>query len=167
MTKTIKELRYFFLLILAASFISVGLVAQADQGDTLSEQKPFADAHIILQVSDAEKAHGNTTLDIANNLMKHYGGQDKVDIEVIAFGAGISLLYNDSGDMDHQDMAKAGRVASLIEHGVRFYACGNTLDTIERNTGKRPTLLPGVETVQTGVAFMISEVNRGYTLVHP
>lgn len=124
-----------------------------------SEQKPFADAHIVLQVSDAEAVHHNATLDIANNLMKHYGGQDKVDIEIIAFGAGVTMLSGDNTD--------AARVASLLEHGVRFYICGNTLDTIERKSGQRPQVLQGVEVVQTGVAFMIDEVKRGYLLVHP
>lgn len=134
--------------------------ALATEQISLSENKPFADAHIILQVSDAERVHHNATLDIANNLMKHYGGQDKVDIEIIAFGAGVNLLYANDND-------NADRIASLIEHGVRFYACGNTLDTIERKSGKRPAILSNVVTVQTGVAFMIDEVKRGYLLVHP
>lgn len=126
----------------------------------LSEAKPFADAFVILQVSDAEAVHHQATLDIANNLMKHYGGQDMVDIEVIAFGAGVPMLY--AGNKDIED-----RVASLIEHGVKFYICGNTLDTIERKQGKRPALQPGIQTVQTGVAFMVDEIRRGYVPIHP
>lgn len=126
----------------------------------LSESKPFAEAHIILQVSDAEAVHHQATLDIANNLMKHYGGQDMVDIEVIVFGAGVPMLY-----AANQDTAE--RVASLIEHGVKFYICGNTLDTIERRQGERPALQAGVQTVQTGVAFMVDEIRRGYLPIHP
>jgi len=133
--------------------------AQADEVVALSEHKPFAEAHIILQVSDGAKEHYSAALDIANNLMKHYGGQDKVDIEVVTFGAGVGMLYV-------KDNKNADRIASLIEHGVRFYVCGNTLDTIERKQGKRPEILPGVTPVQTGVAFMIAEVKRGYLLVH-
>ena len=150
---------YCALLLISA----IGLTASpapANEQISLTEHKPFAEAHIILQVSDVESVHHDATLDIANNLMKHYGGQDKVDIEIIAFGAGINLLYANDND-------NADRIASLIEHGVRFYACGNTLDTIERKTGKRPAILSEVETVQTGVAFMIDEVRRGYLLVHP
>ena len=126
----------------------------------LSEAKPFAEAHVILQVSDAAALHHQATLDIANNLMKHYGGQDMVDVEIIVFGAGVPMLY--AGNRETSE-----RVASLIEHGVKFYVCGNTLDTIERNQGKRPLLQDGVQTVQTGVAFMIDEIRRGYIPVHP
>ena len=104
--------------------------------------------------------HQQATLDIANNLMKHYGGQDMADIEVIAFGAGVPMLYADNAET-------ADRVSSLIEHGVRFYVCGNTLDTIERKQGKRPELQSGVQTVQTGVAFMVDEIRRGYIPIHP
>ena len=134
--------------------------AQAEESPPLSEQKPFAEAHILLQVSDAAAVHHQATLDIANNLMKHYGGQDMVDLEVVAFGAGVPMLF--AGNQDTED-----RVASLIEHGVKFYVCGNTLDTIERKQGERPALLPGVQTVQTGVAFMVEEIRRGYLPIHP
>jgi intracellular sulfur oxidation DsrE/DsrF family protein len=133
-------------------------VAAAEEA--LSEDKPFAEAHIILQVSDAEAVHHTATLDIANNLMKHYGGQDMVDIEVIAFGAGVPMVFAGANE-------NASRIASLMEHGVRFYVCGNTLDSIERRDGARPGVLPGVEVVQTGVAFMIEEIRRGYLPVHP
>jgi hypothetical protein len=134
--------------------------ALAQKPTPTSEQKPFAEAHIILQVSDADAVHHTATLDIANNLMKHYGGQDKVDIEIIAFGAGVEMLTGTQN-------VNTARVASLLDHGVRFYICGNTLDTLERKSGKRSQILPGVEVVQTGVAFMIDEVRRGYLLVHP
>ena len=140
--------------------LSAPVISTAEPSAPLSESKPFAEAHIILQVSDAEAVHHQATLDIANNLMKHYGGQDMVDIEVIVFGAGVPMLY--AGNRETSE-----RVSSLIEHGVKFYVCGNTLDTIERKQGQRPALQEGVQTVQTGVAFMIDEIRRGYIPVHP
>jgi intracellular sulfur oxidation DsrE/DsrF family protein len=155
MIRTVTALGVCTLLALALS----GKALSADP-TPLSEEKPFAEAHIILQVSDAEPVHQQATLDIANNLMKHYGGQDMADIEVIAFGAGVPMLYADNAET-------ADRVSSLIEHGVRFYVCGNTLDTIERKQGKRPELQSGVQIVQTGVAFMVDEIRRGYIPIHP
>ncbi len=140
------------------SFILSLGVAFADE-EALNDEKPFADTHVIMQVSDAETVHHQAVLDISNNLTKRYG-QEMIDIEVIAFGAGVSMLF--AGD--NKDTA---RVASLQEHGVRFYVCGNTLDTIERKTHKRPELLPGVEIVQTGVKFLIDEIKRGYIPIHP
>ena len=142
------------------TLLAVAPLSAALSAEPFSEDKPFAEAHIILQVSDAEAVHHQATLDIANNLMKHYGGQDMADIEVIAFGAGVPMLYASNAET-------ADRISSLIEHGVRFYVCGNTMDTIERKQGRRPELQSGVETVQTGVAFMVDEIRRGYIPIHP
>ncbi len=160
-TKTPRPIRCLIMLCLVTMDPLLNLRAWASE---LSAEKPFAEAHIILQVSDAASVHHDATLDIANNLMKYYGGQDKVDIEVIAFGAGVKLLTEGS---EAADLMRAQRISSLAAHGVRFYVCGNTLDTIARNTGKRPQTLNNVEVVQTGVAFMVEEIKRGYTLVHP
>jgi intracellular sulfur oxidation DsrE/DsrF family protein len=141
---------------LMAMVLSLGVV-QAEEG--LNDDKPFADTHIIMQVSDAAPAHYQAVLDISNNLTKRYG-QEMIDIEVIAFGAGVPMLFAEESKF-------AGRIASLQEHGVRFYVCGNTLDTLERKHHKRPEILPGVETAQTGVKFLIDEIKRGYIPIHP
>lgn len=125
----------------------------------LSNDKPFADTHIIMQVSDADPTHYQAVLDISNNLTKRYG-QEMVDIEVITFGAGVPMVFAENSKLKQ-------RIASLQEHGVRFYVCGNTLDTLERKHHKRPEILPGVEIAQTGVKFLIDEIKRGYISIHP
>jgi intracellular sulfur oxidation DsrE/DsrF family protein len=142
--------------ILVVSFLLTLPVAFAEEG---LEDKPFAETHVIMQVSDAEEVHHQATLDISNNLTKRYG-QEMIDIEVIAFGVGVPMMFA-------EDNKFAPRIASLMEYGVRFYVCGNTLDTLERKLGKRPELLPGVQVVQTGVKFLIDEIQRGYIPVHP
>ena len=122
-----------------------------------STDKPFAEAHVVLQLSDQERE--SVVLDVANNLIKHYGGPDFIDIEIITFGPGVRLLYAES---QHDS-----RIASLVENGVRFYVCENTLDTMERNYGSRPKLSPHALSVQAGVARIIEKVDEGYTLVRP
>ncbi len=122
-----------------------------------SDEKPFAEAHVILQLSDQEREA--VVLDTANNLIKHYGGPDFIEIEIIAFGPGVRLLFADS---EHEV-----RINSLIENGVRFYICENTLDTMERKTGVRPEISPHAIPVQTGVAHILERVAEGYVLVRP
>jgi intracellular sulfur oxidation DsrE/DsrF family protein len=134
-------------------FVPVGsLCAQAS-----SEDKPFAEAHVVLQLSDQERE--SVVLDVANNLIRHYGGPDLIDIEIVAFGPGVRLLFADS---EHE-----ARIDSLIEYGVRFYICTNTLDSMERATGVRPQVNPHAVPVQTGVAYILEKVAEGYTLVRP
>ena len=124
------------------------------------EDKPFAEQRLILQVSDADPAKYTAVLDIANNLIKHYQGPDFVDIEIIAFGKGVRMYFA-------PENKNSSRISSLKNYGVRFYVCLNTIDSIQRSTGKRPVLLEGIEGVQTGVAFMLEEIQAGYTHIHP
>jgi hypothetical protein len=53
------------------------------------DDKPFAAAHILLQLSDGDEAVQTRVLNVASNLLKHYGGPDLVDLEIVAFGPGI------------------------------------------------------------------------------
>jgi len=122
-----------------------------------AEDKPFAEAHIVLQLSDQERE--SVVLDVANNLIKHYGGPDFVDIEIVTFGPGVRLLFAES---QHES-----RIASLVDNGVRFYICENTLDTMERTHGSRPKVNPKALSVQTGVARIVEQVKEGYILVRP
>lgn len=135
------------------------LSAVATAEPLINDDKPFAAAHIILQLSDADAARQSAVLDVANNLIKHYGGPDLVDIEIVAFGPGIKL-YERSGPL-------APRIASLLSNEVRFVVCKNTLDTLERTQGRAPELVDGLIYVQTGVAYMVERVQQGYTLVRP
>jgi intracellular sulfur oxidation DsrE/DsrF family protein len=122
------------------------------------QDKPFAEHKIVLQLSDGDTKKQALTLSVANNLLKFYD-PDKVAIEVVAFGPGIDLLRSSS------DNRKA--VESLIAQGVRFDVCLNTVDTIERETGKRPEIIAAATPVQVGVAQILFLTENGYTLVRP
>jgi len=82
-----------------------------------------------------------------------------IDIEIVTFGKGVRLMYAES---PHQV-----RISSLVENGVRFYVCRNTLDTMERTQGSRPKINPDAIMVQAGVAHIIDKVDDGYILIRP
>lgn len=121
--------------------------------------KPFAEAHIVLQLVEGDDDSQSRVLSVANNLIKHYGGPDFVDIEIVAYGPGISLLYPDNPNSE--------RISSLLTNEVRFVGCLNTLETIERATGKRPQLIPEVIEVQTGVARLVERAQQGFVIIKP
>jgi intracellular sulfur oxidation DsrE/DsrF family protein len=122
------------------------------------QDKPFAEHKIVLQLSDGDATKQGLVLSVANNLLKAYD-PDKVAIEVVAFGPGIDLLRAGS------DRRK--QVESLIAQGVRFDVCLNTVDTIERETGTRPEIIPSATPVQVGVGQILYLTENGYTLVRP
>jgi intracellular sulfur oxidation DsrE/DsrF family protein len=137
----------------------VGMLIAAFPALAQDDDKPFAEARIVLQIADGDAESQARVLSVANNLIKHYGGPDFVDIEIVAYGPGISLLYADYPDGE--------RISSLLANGVRFVACGNTLDTIERQTGKRPEVISAAIAVQTGVARLVERAQQGFVVVRP
>ena len=120
--------------------------------------KPFAEHFLALQLSDSDPKRQRLVLSVASNILKFYE-PDKVAIEVVAFGPGISLLFEESEFRPLVD--------SLVSQGVKFDVCGNTLNTVERETGKRPKTNPNAKEVGTGVAQLMSLAEGGYTLVRP
>ena len=122
------------------------------------QDKPFAEHKVVLQLSDNDPKREALVLSVANNLLKAYD-PDKVAIEVVAFGPGIDLLRSDN--------ASRKMVESLVSQGVRFDVCLNTVDTIERETGKRPEIIAAATPVQVGVGQILYLTENGYTLVRP
>jgi intracellular sulfur oxidation DsrE/DsrF family protein len=122
------------------------------------QDKPFAEHRIVLQLSDNDLQKQGLVISVANNLLKFYD-PDKVAIEVVAFGPGIDLLRPEN--------ANRKKVESLVAQGARFDVCLNTVDTIERETGKRPEFIAAATPVQVGVAQILLLTENGYTLVRP
>lgn len=145
---------------LAAIAASAPLAAQLATPATgsASAEKPFAEHHLVLQLSDDDAKKQGLIISVANNLLKFYG-PDKIAIEVVAFGPGIALLRADSPNRAYVD--------SLISQGVQFDVCMNTVETIERETGHHVPLNPKAKQVEAGVAQILALTEKGYTLVRP
>ena len=142
--------------IVASPLVPLPAAAQAQLAPL--QDKPFAEHRIVLQLSDSDAKKEGLVISVAYNLIKAYD-PDKIAVEVVAFGPGIDLLRTDN--------ANRKRVESLIAQGVKFDVCVNTLDTIERETGKRPDIIPGATPVQVGVGQILSLTENGFTLVRP
>jgi intracellular sulfur oxidation DsrE/DsrF family protein len=143
--------------VLAALWLTMLASSALAQHSPLPD-KPFAEHRIVLQLSDNDPKKQGLVISVANNLLKFYD-PDKVAIEVVAFGPGIDLLRPDN--------ANRTLVESLVAQGVRVDVCLNTVDTIERETGKRPDIIPAATPVQVGVGQILLLTENGYTLVRP
>ena len=138
---------------------SVMLATQVRASDaTIEETQPFVEHRLALQLSDRAADKQALVLSVCYNLLKEYG-PDLVAMEVVTFGQGIDLVRNAS--------SQRARVDSLIAQGVRFSVCMNTVETVERETGKRVELNPQVRRVQAGVARILALCEKGYVLVRP
>ena len=122
------------------------------------QDKPFAEHKIVLQLSDNDARKQGLVISVANNLMKFFD-PDKVAVEIVAFGPGIDLLKPDNPNRK--------LVESLVAQGARVDICLNTVDTIERDIGRRPEFIAAATPVQVGVAQILLLTENGYTLVRP
>src|SRR6202171_114648 len=138
--------------------LMAGTISSARAEQAPLPDKPFAEHRIVLQLSDNDPRKQGLVISVANNLLKFYD-PDKVAIEVVTFGPGIDLLRPDNTNRK--------LVESLVAQGVRFDVCLNTVDTIERESGKRPEFIPVATPVQVGVGQILSLTENGYTLVRP
>ncbi|VAW67217.1 Blr3520 protein homolog, hypothetical protein [hydrothermal vent metagenome] len=122
------------------------------------ESKPFAEKRIVLQISDPNPFKQTLVLNVASNLIKHYG-QDKIDIEIVAFGPGLRLLMEGNSNQS--------RISSLNGSGVQFSACKNTIAGFTKKLGHKPVLVSEATPVSAGVVRIIDLTSQGYTLVKP
>ncbi len=140
--------------------MGVALLLLAVVGQAVhAEDKPFAEKRVVLQISDSDPFKQTLVLNVASNLIKHYG-RDKVDIEIVAFGPGLRLLFKDN--------ANKGRIKGLAENsGVRFSACKNTIRNMSKKLGEPVQLNGHAVPVSAGVVRILDLVAEGYTLVKP
>lgn len=127
-------------------------------GSAQESDKPFAEKKVVLQISDPNPFKQTLVLNVANNLIKHYG-QDVVDVEIVAFGPGLRLLQADNSN--------TGRISGLTGSGVRFSACSNTIKGFTKQLGHAPEINPNAKRVDAGVVRIMDLVDQGYTLIKP
>ena len=140
--------------LLVALALTIGGLQSAVAAD-----KPFAEKKIVLQISDPNPFKQTLVLNVANNVLKEYG-QDKVAIEIVAFGPGLRLLFDDN--------ANKGRIQGLVSSGVEFSACANTKKNMAKKLGYTPKLNKNANSDIPGVVRIVKLVTeQGYTLIKP
>jgi hypothetical protein len=118
---------------------------------------------LALQISDDDPGKMNAVLNVAANVSKYYSDKgDEVEIEIVAFNAGLNMLRADKTPV-------LTRLKSFKQSmpNVAFMACQNTLDTMARNEGKEPPLVDNAQLVPAGVVTLIELQEKGWTIVRP
>src|SRR5574340_947917 len=123
----------------------------------------FEKHRLALQISDNDPAKMNAVLNVAANVSKYYSEKgDEVEIQIVAFNAGLTMLRADKSPvLDRLKSFKQGMP------NVSFMACQNTLDSITRKEGKEPPLVDNAHRVTAGVVTLIELGEKGWTIVRP
>jgi intracellular sulfur oxidation DsrE/DsrF family protein len=118
---------------------------------------------LALQISDNDPEKMNAVLNVAANVSKFYSDKgEEVDIQIVAFNAGLHMLRDDTSPVKP-------RLKSFKQGmpNVSFRACENTLDSMARKEGKEPPLVENAERVKAGVVTLIELGEKGWTIVRP
>lgn len=122
------------------------------------EEKPFAEHKFVLQISDMDPSKQTLVLNVAGNILRAYG-QDQADVEIVAFGPGLRLLFEDN--------ANSGRIDGLVESGVRFFACQNTINNMSNTLGHPVKINRHASSGKGGIVRIKELVDQGYMLAKP
>ena len=110
---------------------------------------------VVMQISDNDPAKWDIALINAKNIRKEFP-QEKMDIEIVAYGPGLEMFKKDSRvGQQLDDAAKAG---------VKLLACGNTME-FTRTT--QDQLNSSVEVVKAGVVEILQKQEQGYSYIRP
>ncbi|MEK7712255.1 MAG: hypothetical protein AAB312_04275 [Pseudomonadota bacterium] len=112
---------------------------------------------IHLARDDADQL--SQALDDIESTLKHYREtRQSAHVEVVVNGKGLELVRIDTS-------AFAGRIQRLQREydNLTFAACQNTIDRLAREQGIVVRLLPGVITIDSGMAEIMRRQNQGWT----
>lgn len=110
---------------------------------------------LVLQVSDADPGKWGLALNNAYNVQQDVGA-DAVELEIVVYGPGISMLKAGS--------PVAQRVAAAMKSGIRVLACENTMTNQKL---AKADMLPDLGYVPAGVTQLMKRQQQGWAYVRP
>lgn len=118
---------------------------------------------LALQISDNTPDKMNAVLNVAANVSRYYSDKgEEVEIEIVAFNAGLHMLRDDTSPVKE-------RVTGFRKSmkNVSFKACKNTMDAMAKNEGRPVVLIAQIDIVDAGVTRLIELSESGWTIVRP
>jgi hypothetical protein len=153
----------------AALFLAMLLVVApmaGSEGNELPSGAATGDKkthRVVLQVNSAEPGMMNLALNNATNIDQYYKERgEKVEIEVVAFGAGLHMLRDDTSPVKDRLKAITEKIPT-----ISFKACGNTQQNMHNSENKEIPLVSQAKLVKSGVVRVIELQEQGWTYVRP
>ena len=120
---------------------------------------------VAIHVDQNDPAVMNLALNNVANIMEHYKSKNEtVQIEVVTYGPGLHMLRADT--LPVQDRIKQIIDASFPS-SVKFAACGNTRDGMEKREGKAISIISQAELVPSGAVRLIELQEKGWSYLRP
>jgi hypothetical protein len=157
-----KTKRRQFLSMLGLTGVTLGITglnsnkAHAHHTDTHFEDK--STHQLVYQLNKANHDYVESVLFSCGEMLRKYG--DDIELVVAAFGPGIQLL----GKHPARPISTIHRqrVQSLIEYGVQFQACGNTMKSL---SWTEKDIIEGALIVPIGIDGIMQLQEKGFSYI--
>jgi intracellular sulfur oxidation DsrE/DsrF family protein len=147
----------------AAAQIRGGPLAQATVG-ARDHRRGVKEHRVAIQVNQNDPDVMNLALNNAKNVIEHYRGRgEKVDVEIVAYGPGLHMLRADTSQVKDRIKDMAGQYSSII----KFSACNNTKQGMEKREGHAISIIPEATTVDSGVVQLMERQEQGWSYIRP
>ena len=130
--------------------------AQAHHTDTHFEDKSVH--KLVYQLNKADHDYIESILFSCGEMLRKYG--DDIELVITAFGPGLHLLAKRPKraiSRHHQQ-----KVQSLIEYGIRFQACGNTMKSMH---WLEEDIIDGAQIIPVGIDGIMQLQEQGFSYI--
>jgi intracellular sulfur oxidation DsrE/DsrF family protein len=110
---------------------------------------------VVFQVSDNDPAKWNLALNNARNVQADLG-RGNVEVEIVAYGPGLSMLKMES--------PVSARLAQALDGGVGLLACENTMQNTKTT---KSDMYGGIGYVGSGVTHIMKRQKEGWAYIRP
>ena len=143
---------HFVLLGLTAMLWLAPATGRAADAATAGAAAPVQN-RIVFQVNEDDSRKWNTILANINNVQEELG---RVEITLVAIGPGLGMLKADA--------LTANRVQDAMAAGVRFVACGNSMQAQHLT---KDDMIDGIGYARAGYVEVMRLQQQGWTYIRP
>ena len=122
-------------------------------GLALAQAVALPNHRVVFQVNDEDSRKWNTVLANINNVQEELG---KVEVAVVVIGPALGMLKADA--------LTANKVQDAMSTGVRFVACGNSMQAQKL---EKDDMIDKIEYTRAGYAELMRLQQRGWAYLRP
>lgn len=145
------KLRHFTAVGLTALLLFASTAGRA--ADAGAAMPKAAGNRIVFQVNEDDSRKWNTILANINNVQEELG---QVEVTVVAIGPGLGMIKADA--------LTANRVQDAMSAGVRFVACGNSMQAQHLT---KDDMIDGIAYAKAGYVEVMRLQQQGWAYIRP
>jgi intracellular sulfur oxidation DsrE/DsrF family protein len=120
---------------------------------------------VAIQVDQNDADVMNLALNNATNIMEQYKSKgEAVEVEIVTYGPGLHMLRADTSPV--KDRIKQ-IVDASFPSGIKFSACNNTKQGMEKREGHAVSIIPQADLVPSGAVRLMELQEDGWSYLKP